>query len=187
MAYAASGLSLRSQLIGGGGRVWDYASSDALAAVMATDYFALAYDHGMREGDVIDIRETDTDPPNFVRVKVNAIDADGNATVSPMPIDNGTVTLASNAGTLNRLAGRITTEALTTAAAGSQALVLTNSLVAAGDMVHVQWSGGTSTGGTPIIKAVCTASTLTITLYNKHASAAFDGTFILDYRIDKAI
>jgi hypothetical protein len=89
--------------------------------------------------------------------------------------DSGTVTLSSNAGTLSKMAGVITTEALTTAAGAGQALTITNTLAATTSIVLVTRTGGTSTGGTP------TASTITITLDNKHASAAFDGTFILSF------
>lgn len=106
--------------------------------------------------------------------------------VGQLDADSGTGTCSSNAVTINKMAGVITTEALTTAAAGSQALTLTNNTIAAGDMVFVQWAGGTSTGGTPIIKAVAAAGSATITLYNKHASAAFDGTFILNFFVAKA-
>lgn len=97
----------------------------------------------------------------------------------------GVVTLSTNAGTLSQLSGRITTEALTTAAAASQALTITNTLCAAADLIQVTWTGGTSTGGTPIIKVVPGAGSFVITIYNKHASAAFDGTFILSFVIGK--
>jgi hypothetical protein len=105
----------------------------------------------------------------------------GAQTFSTGIADSGTVTLSSNAGTLSKMAGVITTEALTTAAGAGQALTITNTLAATTSIVLVTRTGGTSTGGTPIIKAVPTASTITITLDNKHASAAFDGTFILSF------
>lgn len=97
--------------------------------------------------------------------------------------DSGTVTLSSNAGTVSKMAGVITTESLTTAAGASQALVITNTLVTTTSIVLVTRTGGTSAGGTPIIKAVPTANTITIALDNKHASAAFDGTFILSFLV----
>lgn len=95
----------------------------------------------------------------------------------------GTVTLSSNAGTVNKSAGVITTEALTTAAAGTQALVITNSHVTANSIPIVTICGGTSTTGSCEVKAVPTAGTLTITLTNRHASAAFNGTFKLSFLI----
>lgn len=96
-----------------------------------------------------------------------------------------TVTLSANAGTLSRLSGVITTEALTTAAAGTQALTITNTLCAAADVVLISRAGGTSAGGTPIFKAVPGAGSFVITVDNKHASAAFDGTFIIGFLIVK--
>jgi hypothetical protein len=39
--------------------------------------------------------------------------------------------------------------------------------------------GGTCTNGTPDIRCVPGSGTATITIYNRHASAAFNGTFIL--------
>jgi hypothetical protein len=95
--------------------------------------------------------------------------------------DSGTVTLSSNAGTVSKMAGVITTESLTTAAGASQALTITNTLCASTSLVFVTRSGGTSTGGTPVIKAVPGSGSFVITLDNKHASAAFDGTFILSF------
>ena len=98
-----------------------------------------------------------------------------------------TVTLVTNAGTLAKRAGTITTEALTTAAGVAQALVLTFSELAVGDLVFLSRMGGTSDEGTlEALNGVITADTLTITLENRHASAAFDGTFIIAYLIVKA-
>ena len=99
--------------------------------------------------------------------------------------DVGAVTLSSNAGTLNAIAGKVTTEALTTAAAGAQALVLTNDLVDAADIVIATINGGTSTTGSAELKAVASADTITFTLTNRHASAAFNGTFIIGYLVIK--
>lgn len=95
--------------------------------------------------------------------------------------DSGTVTLSTNAGTVSKMAGVITTEALTTAAGASQALTITNTLCASTSLVLVTRAGGTSAGGTPVIKAVPGSGSFVITLDNKHASAAFDGTFILSF------
>lgn len=99
------------------------------------------------------------------------------------------ITLSSNAGTANgnRYALQVTTEALTTAAGANQALTVNHAAAEAGDYVQVTWNGGTSAAGTPVIKAVATAGVITITLYNKHASAAFDGTFILAVELRKKL
>jgi hypothetical protein len=95
--------------------------------------------------------------------------------------DSGTVTLSSNAGTVSKMAGIITTESLTTAAGSGQDLTITNTLCASTSIILVTRTGGTSATGTPVIKAVPGAGSFVITLDNKHASAAFNGTFILSY------
>lgn len=98
----------------------------------------------------------------------------------------GTVTLSSNAGTVNTLAGKITTESLTTAAGADATLTITCNKCAAADIVLLTRNGGTSTAGTPIFSVVPGAGSFVITLSNKHASAAFDGTFIIGFQIVKA-
>ena len=97
----------------------------------------------------------------------------------------GTVTLDTNAGTLNALVGKITTEALTTVAGAAESLVITNNEVAATDVVMVTRNGGTSDEGTPEWNVVVADGEFTIVLENRHASAAFDGTFIFAFQVIK--
>lgn len=119
----------------------------------------------------------------FARSEVHdvglAVEADG------LVMAAGTGTTSSNAVTINATQGLVTSESLTTAAGSAQEIVVTNNKVSAGDVVLVTRSGGTSTTGTLEINAVCTANTLTITLTNRHATAAFNGTFILSFLVVK--
>ncbi len=93
----------------------------------------------------------------------------------------------SEAVTLNDHCLLVTTNALDAAANAAETIVITNNKVAAGDVAMVFVVGGT-TAGTPIItKTVCTAGTITITLTNKHASAALDGTVVLAVILVKAL
>ncbi len=97
-------------------------------------------------------------------------------------LDKGTVTANSGnsyAVTSNHQAVIVTTDSLTTAAGSSRAITITNSQITAASGIQAAWVGGTNTGGTPVIKAVPGAGTLTLTLYNNHASAAFNGTFVV--------
>ena len=97
-------------------------------------------------------------------------------------LDKGTVTANSGnsyAVTSNHQAVIVTTDSLTTAAGSSRAITITNSQITGSSGIQATWIGGTNTGGTPIIKAVPGAGTLTLTLYNNHASAAFNGTFVV--------
>lgn len=93
--------------------------------------------------------------------------------------DSTTATSTSLAATASARNAVITTEALTTAAGASAAFVITNTQVAIGDIVHAQMIGGTNTAGALEIKCVAAAGSVTITLTNRHASAAFNGTFKL--------
>jgi D-alanyl-D-alanine carboxypeptidase len=111
----------------------------------------------------------------------------GSATLPEVNLDADAVTLSSNAGTITKNAARITTESLSTAHTASQALTITKTGVAAGDLAFATISGGTNSAGLPgISKVVCTSNTVTITLTNYAASTnAFNGTFIIDLLVAK--
>lgn len=102
--------------------------------------------------------------------------------------DSTTATLSSNAATITKYAAKITTESLTTAHTASQALTVTLTGVAAGDLAFAVIAGGTNTGGLPIIaKCVTTTNTVTITLTNQALTTnAFNGTFIINLLVLKA-
>lgn len=104
---------------------------------------------------------------------------------SALEVETGAVTLSSNAGTLSQLAGKITTEALTTAAGAAETLTITNTLVAATDIIILTRNGGTSDEGTPEVTVTPGSGSFVITLENRHASAAFDGTFIFGFLVIK--
>lgn len=108
------------------------------------------------------------------------------AGIARIDLDSETATLSSHAVTLTKWAAVITTEALTTAAGSSQAFVITKTGVAAGDIAVVNMVGGSSTTGTPLLRTACTSNTVTVTVDNKHASAALNGTLIFNLIIFKA-
>lgn len=107
--------------------------------------------------------------------------------VRSLATDFGAVTTTSEAGTLNDLCGIVTTNTLDAVADANEVIVITNSEVAAGDVAFAQIIGGTTAGSPVILKSVCTASTITITMQNVHASAALDGTVIIAYMVVKAL
>lgn len=204
MAFVPNGLSCVWQALAGKYAFWVYRSADAFADVDATDYFAGCYERGLREGHMMIVEETDTDPPTQTLAYVQAIDADGNATVAAMAYagdfvvtdltfgtggtiigDTGTGTASSNAVTIDKMAGVLTTESLSTAAAGSQAITLTNSVIETGDIVLAHFVS-VPANGTPVLAAVAGAGSATITIYNKHASAAFNGAFVIAFLVIKA-
>lgn len=102
-------------------------------------------------------------------------------------LDSNTATCSSNAATLTKFACVVTTESLSTAHTAAQAIVLTLSGVAAGDMAFITHAGGTNTGGVPVLKAVCTTNTVTVTIQNNAiATNAFNGTFVFNLWVLKA-
>ena len=110
------------------------------------------------------------------------------ATVSALHLDTGTktATASSGAATLNKMAGVVTSEALTTAAGAEYTLTLTDSDIAAADQVFASVSNGTSTAGTPAIATVTpSAGQAVIVVQNIHATAAFNGTIKIAFAVLK--
>lgn len=104
--------------------------------------------------------------------------------------DSGTKTAAATAGaaTLNKASGKITSEALTTAQNLFYTLTLTNSKIAAADMVFASVANGTNTQGTPMIEKITPAAgSVVIRVCNKHATAeALNGTIVVSFLVVKA-
>jgi hypothetical protein len=108
-------------------------------------------------------------------------------------LDNGTKTAtatgtgATGTATLNKGSGKITTGALTTAAAATHVLTLTNSKIAAADQVYASVGKGTATTGTLTVADVLPAAgSVAITIQNIHASAAVNGTLVVSFMVIKA-
>lgn len=110
-----------------------------------------------------------------------------------LAVDEGTKTATATGtggtgtATLNKASGKITTGALTTAAAATHVLTLTNSKIAAGDQVYVSVCKGTATTGTPTVAdVVAGASSVVITIQNIAAAAAVNGTLVISFFVVKA-
>jgi hypothetical protein len=113
------------------------------------------------------------------------------ATFRPYSLSLGsgtkTATATAGAATLNQPSGKITTEALVTAAGATYTLTITNNQIAATDIAFASPAFGTSTTGeTGIVRVTPGAGTLTIIVKNTHASAAFNGTLVISYAIVKS-
>lgn len=101
----------------------------------------------------------------------------------------GAVTQATNASTavtLNKMCGRITTVALTTAAAAEEVFTVNNDQVKATDVVVV--STTYSGAGTPMVgvKAVANGS-FQIVITNLHASSALDAAVAINFAVIRAV
>jgi hypothetical protein len=101
----------------------------------------------------------------------------------------GTATATAGAATLAALNGKITTEALTTAQDVNYTLTITNSRIAAADIVLASVANGTNTQGTPIIVRVTPAAgSVVIIVRNAHESAqALNGTLVVSFSTVKAV
>lgn len=98
-------------------------------------------------------------------------------------LGSGTATATAGAATLNNRFGKVTSEALTTAQNGVYTLTITNSAVAADDIVMASVANGTNTQGTPTVTRVQPAAgSLVILISNLHASAqALNGTIVVSF------
>jgi Kef-type K+ transport system membrane component KefB len=106
--------------------------------------------------------------------------------VGQLQVGAGTVTAVSNAATLAFGSGIITTESLTTAAGATQAITLTNSRIAAGDMVFSSIDPGSSTGTPTIANIAVSANTAVFLIRNAHASVALNAPVKISFMINKA-
>lgn len=101
-----------------------------------------------------------------------------------LSVGSGTKTATATAGaaTLNKSAGTVTSDALTTAAGANYTLTITNSFVAAGDQAFASVANGTNSAGLPVVATVTPgAGTLTVVVRNAHASAALNGTLLVSF------
>lgn len=97
---------------------------------------------------------------------------------------NKAATATAGAATLDNYSGVITTEALSTAAAGVYTLTLTNPKIKATDIVMVNVANGTNSAGAPTLQtATPSAGSLMIRVANRDAAAAFNGTLLVHFFI----
>ncbi len=96
--------------------------------------------------------------------------------------DAGSATSTAHAATINKQAGQITTESLTTAAGTDYTFTLTNSLIAATSTVLASVGLGTATTGTPAVAYITPAAgSATIVIQNIASSAALNGTITINF------
>jgi hypothetical protein len=100
----------------------------------------------------------------------------------------GAAAATAGAATLAALQGKVTSEALVTAQNAIYTLTLTNSQIAAGDIVLASVSNGTNTQGSPVVTRISPAAgSVVILVANLHASAqAFNGTIVVSFMVIKA-
>lgn len=95
------------------------------------------------------------------------------------------ITSRSTGVTLNNLTGQITTNTTSLAAGAEAVFTVTNSTVAATDVVVISCAGGQTAGtSVPIVSAI-TAGSFDITLTNLHASTADTGAMVINFIVLK--
>lgn len=100
------------------------------------------------------------------------------------PGDDGFATSTAGAATINHTGGVITTEALSTAAAATYTMTLTNNDIAANSAVMVSIGNGTNSAGAPVVTTVTPAAgSVVIVIKNVHASAALNGTLTIAFAV----
>lgn len=104
------------------------------------------------------------------------------------PRDSGTATAtgtgATATATLSKKTGIITSEALTTAAAGTYTLTLTNTKIAAASVIVCNARQKSATAGVPMVTKVTPGSgTVDIVVTNIAAAAALNGTIEIVFEI----
>lgn len=101
-------------------------------------------------------------------------------------LDTGTATATAGAATLSKSTGKVTSESITTAAGAAYTLTLTNTQIAAADIVMTNVANGTNSQGIPVIGLVTPgAGSCTIVVHNLHASQAFNGTVVISFMVVK--
>ncbi len=100
---------------------------------------------------------------------------------SKITLDKTTGTTSGFAVTINKQAGVITTEALTTAGGASQAIALTNSQIASTSVIHCQVQGGSNTTQNISFVAAPASGSATITIFNNTAATALNGTIVFSF------
>lgn len=107
----------------------------------------------------------------------------------PISTDEGTKTASATAGaaTLAKTQGKITSESITAAAGADYVLTLTNTKIAATDIVLVSVANGTNTTeGLAVNRVQPAAGSAVIRIRNTHASAALNGTIVVSFLVIKA-
>lgn len=138
----------------------------------------------MAEFKPIDL--TGNEPMHVTLSKLQAMLVD--LAPTSLTLDSGTKTATATAGaaTLNKNAGVITSESLTTASGAEWTLTLTNSTIAAADQVYASVQNGTNTTAMPYITTVAPgAGSVVIKVRNGHASVALNGTVKVSFFVVK--
>jgi len=106
---------------------------------------------------------------------------------SQIILDKGTGTESSNAVTINKMSGVITTTSLTTAGGATETITLTNSEVAATSVVLASIGNGGVGGNTATnaytLSVTVTLHTVVFVITNTTAATALNGTLVINFAV----
>ena len=98
--------------------------------------------------------------------------------------DKAPGTCSSNAVTISKQSGVVTTESLTTAGGASQAITITNTLITTASVVLCQLQGGSNNATKNLdLVAVPGNGSVVVTIYNLTASTALNGTLVFGFLV----
>lgn len=104
-------------------------------------------------------------------------------------VGGGTVTQATNRSTgvtVNTVSGQITTNTTSLAGAAAATFTVTNSQVAANDIVLLSITGGTVSGNTDAFVSATAAGSFAITVANQTAATPETGAITINFLVMKA-
>lgn len=123
--------------------------------------------------------------PVVVSGKIYKRNETSNPTVNTGDTSTATGTGGTSTATSTTRFSKITTDAITTASAATHVMTVTNTNIAATDIVQVSLARGTASAGILVAASVVPGSgSVVITLYNT-AAAAVNGTYILSVQVIK--
>lgn len=100
------------------------------------------------------------------------------------PGDEGSATSTAGAATINHNGGKITTEALTTAAGADYSFTLTNANITPDVGVFLSVGNGTNTTVPYFVHSVqVSAGSVTFKIRNAHATVALNGTLVINFAL----
>lgn len=147
-----------------------YAAASGKVAPTGSVRVGIARTASAADGDVIEVQDQ-------VPTAANGYTAGQGGAVTQ-------ITSSSTGVTVNTLVGQITTVALTTAAAAEERFTVTNSSVAAADVIAL--STTYAGNGTPMLSVVAVAAgSFDVVVTNVHASAALNALMVINFAVIK--
>jgi hypothetical protein len=99
------------------------------------------------------------------------------------PGDSLSAAATAGAATCNSVSGKITSEALTTAADAEYVLTLTNSLITASSMVFASVANGTNTTEGIVVQRVQPGSSSVVIRVKNTNAGALNGTIVVSFMV----